>query len=435
MYIETVDIKNIKSIKHFRMNFPKRPGWHVLIGDNGTGKSTLLRAIALALIGPDEFKSARIILTDWLRQGAKAAEISLTLDKDALLDGHAGKQRPVIGSVNATVCINYAEVFSEDEIPQLQAVGKHGPRSAFSHNWSNARGWFSAGFGPFRRFTGGNKDWESTYQFAPKAGAHLSLFGEDVALTESLRWLEKLYSQSIDSLQSEKVRGDAEKILTAIKSLINSPDFLPDGIRLEKIFTGGILFTGRFGDTLPISQLSDGFRSVLSLTFELIRQLGRVYGDVAVAASLMLDNSVAYPGVVLIDEIDAHLHPSWQTQIGQWFTSHFPAIQFIVTTHSPLICRRAYDSSIFRLTVPNSGNISGEITGTERDRLVYGNILEAYDTQLFGDVPGHNDKGQELLNRLTELNARYAFGKTSKEEEVEMWRLRKIFTTDVALDL
>ena len=47
------------------------------------------------------------------------------------------------------------------------------------------------------------------------------------------------------------------------------------------------------------------------------------------------------PGVVLIDEVDAHLHPTWQRRIGLWFREHFPKLQFIVSTHSPLICQAA----------------------------------------------------------------------------------------------
>ena len=55
------------------------------------------------------------------------------------------------------------------------------------------------------------------------------------------------------------------------------------------------------------------------------------------------------PGVVIIDEIDAHLHVSWQRRIGSWLTSHFPNIQFIVTTHSPYICRSADLGALIRL--------------------------------------------------------------------------------------
>lgn len=429
MYVERVDIKNIKSIERFRIKFPKPAGWHVIIGDNGTGKSTIVRAIALGLIGPDEFKSARIVLHNWLRQGAEKAEINLDVSKDFLVDGHAGKLRLFPGPVKASITIGYAAVFSDDEVPVLEAIGKPGPRSAVSHNWSNARGWFSAGFGPFRRFTGGNKDWDTTYQFAPKAGAHLSLFGEDVALTESLRWMETLYSQSIDSLQSPAIRDEAARILIGIKSLINSPDFLPNGVRLEKIFTGGIIFADILGRELPITQLSDGFRSVLSLTFELIRQLGRVYGDLSVAASLLLDKQVRYPGVVLIDEIDAHLHPTWQTRIGQWFVEHFPAIQFIITTHSPLICRAAKFGSIYRLAAPGSSKKSGEVTGIERERLIYGNILDAYGTEAFGEGVSRSPDSTAKMEELAALNLKSMLGEITPAEEARMLELRQILPT------
>ena len=51
--------------------------------------------------------------------------------------------------------------------------------------------------------------------------------------------------------------------------------------------------------------------------------------------------TIALPGVVTIDEIDAHLHPAWQQRIGDWFVARFPEMQFLVTTHSPIICRAA----------------------------------------------------------------------------------------------
>ncbi|MGB1242525.1 MAG: hypothetical protein ACPG49_08390, partial [Chitinophagales bacterium] len=63
----------------------------------------------------------------------------------------------------------------------------------------NSGGWFSASFGPFRRFTGGNKEWEKLYYANPKAAAHLSVFGEDVALTESLEWLINLNYKRLEN--------------------------------------------------------------------------------------------------------------------------------------------------------------------------------------------------------------------------------------------
>ena len=62
---------------------------------------------------------------------------------------------------------------------------------------------------------------------------------------------------------------------------------------------------------------------------------------------------VDMPGVVLIDEVDAHLHVSWQqTDRGTWLQARFPKVQFLVTTHSPFVCQAARENGIFRLPAP-----------------------------------------------------------------------------------
>lgn len=168
---------------------------------------------------------------------------------------------------------------------------------------------------------------------------------------------------------------------------------------------------------VAINELSDGFRSILSLTFELIRLLIATYGTSAVFAKT---GSIPLPGVVIIDEVDAHLHPTWQTKIGQWFTKYFPKLQFIVTTHSPLICRACGKTGkIFRLAAPGSGKESGEITGIERDRLVYGDILDAYATDAFGEDLERGEEGKALQAEYRELvyKDRYGMDMTTEEQE------------------
>jgi hypothetical protein len=79
---------------------------------------------------------------------------------------------------------------------------------------------------------------------------------------------------------------------------------------------------------------------------------------------------------------------------------------------------------------PGSNESSGEVTGIERDRLIYGNILDAYATDAFGEDVTQSEEAQEKLKRLIHLNRLYAYGKLPKAEEAEMYHLRKIFTTD-----
>jgi predicted ATPase len=60
-------------------------------------------------------------------------------------------------------------------------------------------------------------------------------------------------------------------------------------------------------------------------------------------------------GVELIDEVDAHLHPEWQREVGFWLKRHFPKIQFLVTTHSPSICQAAAPNGLF-VSSPTCGS-------------------------------------------------------------------------------
>jgi hypothetical protein len=180
-------------------------------------------------------------------------------------------------------------------------------------------------------------------------------------------------------------------------------------------------------------QLSDGYRSILSLTFELIRQLVRVYGAKAVFEDISKGKmQIPLPGVVLIDEIDAHLHPTWQTRIGEWFLQYFPQLQFIVTTHSPLVCRACHKGSIWRLAAPGSDQTSGEVTGLDKDRLVYGNVLDAFGTEVFGQNVTRSEYAQDKRKRLATLNIKSLQGAITEPEEKELDELKAIFATDNA---
>ena len=67
MYIKKVSIENIRAISNLEMIFENPAGWHVLIGDNGAGKSSVVRAIAASLIGPEEINALLPIWSEWLK--------------------------------------------------------------------------------------------------------------------------------------------------------------------------------------------------------------------------------------------------------------------------------------------------------------------------------------------------------------------------------
>jgi energy-coupling factor transporter ATP-binding protein EcfA2 len=440
MYLQKVSIHNIRSIENFEMEFPNPAGWHTLIGDNGSGKSTIIRAIAATLIGPEQIGTVLPVWSEWLMQKKKEGFIELQLFQDKEYD-KSGAGKPS----KDKLLINRFELARQQERIILKTNIHTKPFPPKNYNWGVNKGWFSVAYGAFRRFTGGNDKWSKVYFSAPKAGAHLSVFGEDIALTEALDWVKELDHRRLK--QQEDMEGalfmnapvpsEEAHLFNCIKNIINNIDLLPNGVQFEKVDRNGeLIFRDANHLSVTIQDMSDGFRSILSLTLELIRQLILVYSVKVVFPekdSHSKDIQIKLPGVVLIDEIDVHLHPTWQTKIGKWFTKHFPNIQFIVATHSPLVCRACDKGSIWRLATPNQKMPAGEVKGIDKERLIYGNILDAYGTEIFGESPARSESNKGHLKRLGYLSMLAAHGKISAEEEKERISLQQIHTTDAPI--
>lgn len=423
MYISKVEISNIRSIEKFEMTFSKPAGWHVIIGDNGAGKTTVLRAIALGLIGSDQAAALRTDWIRWIKNGMNDGKIKIEIG-DKNINPDLGFFSKLYERQIHTIRIFQLLLSPSRERLRILSSLQNDPNSIVQELSIYPSPWFSSGFGPFRRFTGGSGEWGDVYGngHLVEFSRHLSLFDESVALTETTEWLMRLKFQKLENKENN---------YDSILELINSDDFLPSGTKLTDVSSSGITFQDGNRQSISIYELSDGFRSILSLTLELLRHISGYYeSDKIFHTSTGKYIYVNVPGLVLIDEIDAHLHPTWQTRIGHWFTKYFPNIQFIVTTHSPLVCRACEHGSIWRLAAPGSDVPSGEITGTEKDKLVFGNILDAYGTEVFGKSAVRSEQSDEKLERLGKLNMLFALNKITESEEIERVELQKILSTD-----
>jgi hypothetical protein len=429
MYLRRVEIQNIRSIEEFTWDLPvdtPQAGWHVILGDNGTGKSTLLRSIALALIGPQEAHALRQNWEEWLHRGQVQGGVMVAVGNDEEWDLPSGKGKFVENWYPAAA----VAIQREANRVTLSAVRNEvWLKQPERHVWGGRRGWFSAAYGPFRRFSGGDKDVEKIYYTDPRLARHLTLFGEGVALTECLSWLKTLHHKTLEQEKRGVTDGgEPGKLIRRLIAFVNNADLLPHGARMLEINSDQVLFVDGNGTQIAVEELSDGFRSILSLTFELIRQLEVCYGSADLFDPADPSRVVA-PGVVLIDEVDVHLHPTWQRRIGHWFIKAFPNIQFIVATHSALVCQAAAHGTIYRLSSPGESGGGRFVTGVERERLIHGNILEALGTDSFGHVETRSDEGQELLARLAELNQRALQATLTPEERAEREHLRAAFPT------
>ena len=420
MYVRRLTITQIRSIDNFefRVTATEAPGWHVILGPNGAGKSSVIRSLALALAGPREAVALRQNWSTWVRNGAPKASIALQVDcgTQDVFTG-TGRRAP---RVDAELCLQAVETTIGS--PRFEVAATSGNKAAERTIWGTNAGWFSASFGPFRRFTGGDQQFDRLFFSNPRLASHLSAFGEDVALTEGLRWLRDLH---VKQLENSSTDGDLLKQLVAF---LNDSALLPHGAKIAEVRADEVLMFDGGGARVAVEQLSDGYRSVLSMIFEILRQMTRSYGPSEVIDALKKQSgSVVLPGVVAIDEVDAHLHPSWQRDIGPWFTRCFPEVQFIVTTHSPIVCRAA--TSVWRLTAPGTDERPGRVEGDELNRLTYGSILDAYGTELFGRDIARSQDSRDLLQELASLNRKALKGSVTDKERSRMEELRRTLPT------
>ncbi|MBT9547682.1 MAG: AAA family ATPase [Candidatus Sericytochromatia bacterium] len=409
MYVQRVDLKNIRSFKSFEMTFEAPyAGWHVVIGDNATGKSTLLRSIALGFMPRVDL--AKLFIGDLLSVDSPKGEIKVILESDPQYDIWSKNgihktalwlNRESSDFFNTSVRIESLIKLEENNIIESkEKINK--PFRRYPGIWEQHSGWFCSSYGSFRRIDSQKKIFSSSnlekiQDNDPFLLPHISLFDLNFIFSNLITWLQELKFRQLE--------GKNEKTLVFLLKLINEGDLLATGFKIADVSSEGVLFETPQGAIVPIIQLSDGYRSILSTVFDIIYQMLLKYGEERVFHQVSKGKmEIDLPGIVLIDEIDAHLHPSWQVRIGKWFTQFFPKIQFIVTTHSPLICQSAHPGSIWRLAAPDSQAPSGEVTGSDYNRLIYGNVLDAYGTDLFGKDVERSSEASDLLDELAQLN-------------------------------
>jgi predicted ATPase len=433
MYLRRFTIRNVRSISNLEMEFARgrEAGWHVLLGPNGSGKSSVVRSFALLMMGEKEAYAARQDFSRWLRDPATESEIEGHVTYDPTFDALFGSGQPPKKPIVPRVRLSNVQ---EGGIRRVDATfsGELVGRTI----WGGGNGWFSASFGPFRRFTGGDRIYDRLFVSNRRLAPHLSALGEDVALTEALTWLTSLHIQELQDTRNDQY-SVAGRVLSMVRDFLNDRQFLPHGAQVHDVTNEQVLVRDGNGAIVSLDQLSDGYRSALSLTLELIRQMFELYGTSTMERAMSeVPGTVRAPGVVAIDEVDAHLHPTWQRQIGAWLTRHFPSVQFLVTTHSPLVCRAVVDDSdevrgtIWRLPAPGSEEEFLQVADEDVRRLAYGDVLDAFSTDLFGRDITRSDAGDRKLDRLAELNRLALDRALTDPEKSERRSLRGIFPAE-----
>ena len=199
--------------------------------------------------------------------------------------------------------------------------------------------------------------------------------------------LEKMFDEVnmfFNTLMSGDSRKNKDKQLNAVRSAITA--FMPNlsNIRVQRK-PRLHMAVDKDGKSLDVKQLSQGEKSLMALVGDIARRLAMMNPE--------LDNPLHGDGIILIDEVDMHLHPSWQRNLVQRFTDTFPNCQIVLSTHSPLVISDQKNILVYLLNNGEIGTLP-PFYGADVNTV----LLEAMDTDVRN--PDINEKLNDLLDAI-----------------------------------
>ncbi len=297
--IRSVHIRNFKGFGNFTINFSSQAVEErgiapavALLGENAVGKSSLLQAIALGTMSRHFREQVKVDFDSFLRLSTSRGKP----ERQPLPDG--GQTTQAIIRVS----------FDDGSLNEV-----HIQRGGEIHD-KTFESALVLGYGAHRFFN----DAPTSYKHIQKVSSIVSLFNKRRGLPNSADWLESLDGETFPT------------VARTLREILNLADD-DEIIRTER---EGILIIKR-GERIPLLRLSDGYQSLFAMALDIIRNMVRKWGN--------LESSL---GIVLIDEIETHLHPRWKMQVVSALRRAMPQVQFIFTTHDPLCLRGMFDGEV-----------------------------------------------------------------------------------------
>lgn len=420
MYIRQVVLKNIRGfgVEQIELDLDhgdgEYAGWTVIAGCNGSGKTTLLRALSLAVVGKTAALRLQNSFEGWIHESESdgAAYVTIIPHPEDQFVG-TGK-RPS----NMRLGLRWNRENLEQREPSIEHVTSTGHLSMATRGpWSDsAKGWLLAGYGTFRRLSGQAADAKRIIGGVPTIARLSTLFREDASLVEAVEWLRELRFRELGGSTW------AADLLALALSLLND-GLLPDRrMRATHVDADGLWVRLGKNTKLQLRDLSGGYRAVCALLLDLLHCLYGAFGALRTESRNGLQ--VLNHGVVMIDEVDAHLHVSWQQNIGPWLKHHFPNIQFIVTSHSPFICQTADPRGLILLPAPGSSEMAFVADEALHRRVTQGPADAALLSKLFGMEHTWSDAAEAQRREFAALEAAVLAGTATRSQKTRYKTLR-----------
>lgn len=348
VYCRSIEITNFRCFKgQVKICLVDEKGlpaqWTVILGENGVGKTSILQCIAGGSVFPDsipsqeESKNQLVLKPLWADQQWLEWLMSKRANEDQAFQCKLELQR---GALLTEACENRHEWFYGLETKSLKdrLEIKSTMVAALS---SDMAGFQIYGYGAGRRMA-----LTSRVAFGPNPNDALRSLFDDMPLTNAEEWILEL-DHLAKTEHSEQDR--ANRALSNVKDLLKRvlPDITDISTRVVASRRPNdaprmrVKFHHSSGPLLGMDDLSFGYQTMASWLVDLTRRLYIRYPESS--------NPLAEPAIVLVDEIDLHLHPKWQQSVMDYLSKIFVNTQFIVTAHSPLIIQSSRASNIVLL--------------------------------------------------------------------------------------
>lgn len=364
--LKRISVNDIGPFEGLTINFD--PNWNILLGDNGVGKSSIIKAIAIAILGEESKSYAQRII--------KAGKPNSTITLES-------------GRATYTT-----KLFRKNGEARVESI----PGRAFE-----AEGWLAVAFPPLRTMSWtrpSSAETGTTGRERPTTDDLLPVIrGEaDPRLDNLKQWIVNVDYRIKDARSRKQDATVHERLLkdffSVVGQLTKGSTNSTTGTKIEfkevNPATKEITVITDDGE-LPIEALSQGMTSLIGWVGILLQRMYEVYGKD--------DNDPKQRyALVLMDEIDAHLHPAWQQSLIRRLSRIFPNVQFIATTHSPLIVGGMKPEQIIRFA--RDGN--KVVTYTINEEMTIGRADQILSSDLFG-----LESTQTLTPELEDLMEEY----------------------------
>jgi predicted ATP-binding protein involved in virulence len=440
MKINWLSIKNFRGFRDCEITFPKNSNIVVFIGINGAGKSAVLEAISILLnvlvkdicsqkkTSPLSYKK---LSSDDINLKAKSYQLDMIFSSQI-------KNYQVFGNKDLGDKYNITLVYKKNRLDGTYKDFVKNIKSSLLESELELLDlpifiYYSINRNVIDNTKNGKSKHINKYQ-EPQYLAYENAFTSHVnSFNEFVQWF-KTEEDFENQLQKDHKDFDyrnrrLEVIRYAINKFLDAFNFAkfsdlkierertinyPISLSQESIVS--YLTIDKDGQRFKFSQLSSGEKMMLSLVVDIARRLA--------IANPSLENKLEGEGIVLIDEVDLHLHPQWQRKLLPALTHTFPNIQFIVTTHSPQVLSHVSKESVFLLEdnkisdreIYTEGRDSNSILQDVFGLPKYEKEYESKLKEIYRLIDNDDGKtAQELLEKLKEKRG---------EDDLEVMRIQ-----------